>query len=522
MKPFLPNALAQSFSHMNRRSFLAQAALAAAGTRMAFAAPETAAGGPVVQTLLGQLRGSSQGGINNFRGVPFAQPPVGPLRFRAPQPALPWKGVRDATHFAAAAMQSEEKEVPQSEDCLYLNIWAPSQPGPHPVFVWIHGGGFTGGRSFDPLFDGTRFAQQGIICITLAYRLGVFGFLDLGPVLGSAYEGGANNALRDIMLALSWVQGNIASFGGDRKRVTVGGESAGAKLTDMLMGVPAAKGLFGQMISESGGAERIWTSAQAAGVASQFVAEWKSVSGAEAVALKDAPAADILNAQESFLKASTVHFPLRAEIDGQLIPEYPLAAINGGSTRGKRLLLGTNHDESALFIGPHPSHDPGPADLGNLPVAQFRSIEAEYALLYPEMSPDLQRIRSLTAEEYWIPSLRVADGHVRAGGSAFVYRFDYSPEAGRFAGLAFHSSELAFVWERSRPNEAAAAEQLATAMHDAWCAFMRGEAPQAAGLPSWPAYNLQRRPTMLLNTTSRIEDAPQKAEFDLWDGLLTR
>ncbi len=496
--------------------------MAAAGTRLSFAASGTAPGAPVVQTPLGQLRGTLQDGIKIFRGIPFAQPPVGPLRFRAPQPALPWKGLRDATHFAAAAMQPEEKEVPQSEDCLYLNVWAPAQPGPHPVFVWIHGGGFTGGRSFDPLFDGARFAQQGIVCITVAYRLGVFGFLDLGPVFGPAYEGGANNAIRDIMLALSWVQGNIGPFGGDPKRVTVGGESAGAKLTDTLMGVPSAASLFQQMISESGGAERIWSAAQAAEIASQFVTQWKTSSGHQAPTLKDAPAAEILNAQDNFIKTSPVHFPLRAQVNGKVIPQFPLAAINGGSARGKRLLLGTNRDESALFIGPHPSQDPGPADLGNLSVAQFRPVEANYARLYPEMNQDLQRIRSLTAEEYWIPSLRVADAHLRAGGSAFVYRFDYALQTGRFAGLAFHSSELAFVWEQVSSNAPAGAEQLATSMHDAWCAFIRGETPQAATLPAWPAYTLQTRPTMLLNSTSRVEDAPQKAEFDLWNGLLTR
>ncbi len=499
--------------------------MAAAGTRLAFASPDTSpdkSGAPIVQTPLGQLRGTLQDGIRIFRGVPFAQPPIGPLRFRAARPALPWKDVRDATQFAAAAMQSEEKEVPQSEDCLYLNIWAPSQPGPHPVFVWIYGGGFTAGRSFDPLFDGARFAKQGIVCITIAYRLGVFGFLDLGSVFGPAYEGGANNAMRDIMLALSWVQGNIAPFGGDPKRVTVGGESAGAKLTDTLMGVPSAGGLFQQMISESGGAERIWSTTQAADIASQFVTQWKTASGREALALKDAPAAEILNAQDTFIKASPVHFPLRPQVDGRLIPRYPLAAINGGSTRGKRLLLGTNRDESALFIGPHPSRDPGPADLGNLSVAQFRPVEAKYAQLYPEMGQDLQRIRSVTAEEYWIPSLRVADAHVRAGGRAFVYRFDYASETGRFAGLAFHSSELAFVWGQALSNAPAGTEQLATAMHDAWCAFIHGEAPQAANLPVWPAYNLQTRPTLLLNNTSRVEDAPQRAEFDLWNDLLTR
>lgn len=519
LNPISSASTMKYFPQMNRRSFLSHAAMAVAGTQLAFA---QSVNGPVVQTSLGTLRGTQEDGVSVFRGVPFAQPPVGPLRFRAPQPALPWKGVREATRFAAAAMQSGASDILQSEDCLYLNIWAPSQPGPHPVFVWIHGGGFTGGRSFDPLFDGARFARQGIVCITIAYRLGVFGFLDFGPEFGQAYEGGANNALRDIIRALTWVQANIAPFGGDAKRVTIGGESAGAKLTDTLMGVPSAAGLFQQMISESGGAERIWSSAQAAAIATQFLNQWKTSSGRDAVALKAAPAVEILKAQGSFIDASTVHFPLRAEVDGKLIPQFPLAAINGGLTHGKRLLLGTNHDESGLFIGPHPGHDPGPADLGNLTVGQFRPVEAQYAQLYPEMSDTLQRIRSLTAEEYWIPSLRVADAHVRTGGTAFVYRFDYAPAAGRFAGLAVHASELAFVWEQPGTEALAAKQELATAMHDAWSTFIRGKTPQAPGLPAWPVYNLQTRPTMLFNTTSRVEDAPQKAEFDLWDGLLTR
>lgn len=527
MKTALPASSPQPSPRLNRRRFLAQTAMATAGTHLAFAASgkmslPSSGIAPTVQTSLGNLRGTSEDGVNIFRGVPFAQPPVGLLRFRAPQPARPWMGVREATNFASAAVQPDAENIPQSEDCLYLNIWAPSQPGPHPVFVWIHGGGFTGGRSFDPLFDGTHFAKQGIVCVTLAYRLGVFGFLDFGPVFGPAYEGGANNALRDIILALSWVKGNIAPFGGDPRRVTVGGESAGAKLTDMLMGIPSANGLFHQMISESGGAERIWSSAQAADIAVQFVSQWKLFSGSDAASLQGAPGTAILSAQRSFIAASAVHFPLRAEIDATLIPQYPLTAINAGSTRGKRLLLGTNHDESALFIGPHPAQDPGPADLGNLSASQFRPIEAEYAQIYPGMSQDLQRIRSLTAEEYWIPSLRVADAHVRAGGTAFVYRFDYTPATGRFAGLAYHSSELSFVWDKPRPDASPQTELLTTAMHDAWCAFIRGDAPQADNLPAWSAYNLQTRPTMLLNTTSRLEEAPQKAEFDLWRGLLTR
>ena len=148
-----------------------------------------------------------------------------------------------------------------------------------PVFVWIHGGGFTGGSSFAPIFDGTEFAKAGVIVVTVAYRLGVFGFLEMEPLLGAEYAGSANNAVRDLICALEWVRENIAAFGGDAKRVTVGGESAGAKLTDVLMGVPEAQGLFAQMISESGGAERVWGKEHAAQVANGYGEVWGRACG---------------------------------------------------------------------------------------------------------------------------------------------------------------------------------------------------------------------------------------------------
>ncbi|HUX27725.1 MAG TPA: carboxylesterase family protein, partial [Terracidiphilus sp.] len=278
---------------ISRRAFLAQAGLAV----LAFHSRNLyslASSSPVtVRTPSGSLRGERSGEVNVFRGVPFAEPPVGSLRFRAPVNTKPWTGVRDATRFAASAMQAGEPGVVHSEDCLYLNIWAPEGKGPFPVYVWIHGGGFTGGRAFDPMFDGTALAQEGIICVTVAYRLGVFGFLEMEPLLGARYAGSANNALRDLITALGWVQENIASFGGDPSRVTIGGESAGAKLTDILMGVPSAQPLFHQMISESGGAERVWARPDSSEVARGFGEEWKSRSGMNIPSLLTAPAGSL-------------------------------------------------------------------------------------------------------------------------------------------------------------------------------------------------------------------------------------
>ena len=507
---------------LNRRTFLTQSMLSVAAAKLALAAPASA---PVlVQTASGPLRGVAEGNVNIFRGVPFAQPPVGPLRFRAPVPVSPWSDVRDATRFSAAPMQPNAPNLPQSEDCLYLNLWAPQTQGPHPVFVWIHGGGFTGGHAFEATYDGSDFAREGIVCITVAYRLGVFGFLDLGPILGAGYEGSANNALRDLVMALTWISRNVAAFGGDPQRVTIGGESAGAKLTDMLMGVPSAQPLFHQMISESGGAERIWPAAQAAAIANGFSTQWTSSSAGRAVAqLKTAPARDLLAAQDQFLRDWPVHFPLRTEIDGTLISKSPLETIRAGSTRGKRLLIGTNRDESALFIGPHPAQEPGKRDLGNLSVEQYRAVEQQYAQLYLSMTDEQRWIRSLTAEEYWVPSTRVAEAHVYAGGEAFVYLLEFAPSSGRFAGQAFHSYDVRFVWNHFGPDGSTPEElHFAAMVHAAWASFIRGEAPHATGLPTWPRYATSTRPTMILDTVSRIENAPQAQELAAWTGLLTQ
>ncbi len=504
---------------LSRRTFVGRAAIAASAAAVR---PLWAQSAATAKTRDGVLRGSIESGVSIFRGVPFAQPPVGDLRFRAPVKPLPWKGERDALKFAAAAMQPDRHDLAQSEDCLYLNVWAPDDKGPHPVFVWIHGGGFTGGESFDPVSDGTEFARQGIVCITVAYRLGVFGFLDVAPLLGAEYAGSANNGLRDLMAALTWVQENVTEFGGDPKQVTVGGESAGAKLTDILMGIPAAKGLFQQAVSESGGAERVWPAENATAVSHGFDKAWRDAEGGQAASLKSADAGRMIAVQEDFMKSWPQHFPLRPEIDGGLIPRLPVETIAAGSTRGKRLLIGTNREESALFIGPHPKHDATAADVGNLSLAKFDAVYQKYKALYPEMNDEQRRIRALTAEEYWVPSLRVADALVRGGGEAFVYELTFAESSGRMSGYAYHSLDVFLVWDKPHRVVLNAVDEAALAgtMHAAWLAFIQGKIPAATGLPAWPAYKTATRPTMMLDSASRVEERPQEAELRLWDHVL--
>lgn len=478
----------------------------------------------VVKTDLGVLRGETIDGVHIFRGVPYAEPPVGELRFRPAGKKKPWIGVRDARSFADSPVQTGEPGVKHSEDCLYLNLWTPTPggvqgKGPWPVFVWIHGGGFTNGHAFEATYDGSQFAHEGVVLVTVGYRLGVFGFLNWEPLLGAAYEGTANNALSDLVAALEWLQRNISVFGGDPARITVGGESAGAKLTDILLGTPRAQPLFSQAISESGGAERVWSKEASADVAEGFGKLWKDETQTAMAAMLDAPASALLDVQTKFLKSWSQHFPLRPQIDVDLLPRLPIKSI-GKSEGSKRLLIGTNRDESALFIGPHPEHDPTAQDLGNVQLPRFNEVFAKYASLYPDMSDELRRIRAVTAEEYWIPSERVAEAFVNGGGSAWMYRLDYAPTKGRMKGLAFHSEDIDLVWDRTKASPEAGETALAEQMHAAWLNFLKGEPPAAAGLPVWPQFTQEMRSTMLLNIPSKVAEHPQEAELMLWDGLL--
>ncbi len=511
----------------SRREFLLNGAVGAAALAVQplYALGLAANPSTVVTTPAGKLRGELAGGVRVFRGVRFAEPPVGDLRFRPPVAAKPWQGTRDALAFAPAPLQEVSDDLRTSEDCLFLNVWAPPGKGPFPVFVWIYGGGFTAGNTSTPLFDGTQFAREGILVVTVAYRLGVFGFMDLSPLLGPAYADSGNNAMRDLVCSLEWVHANISAFGGDPARVTVGGESAGAKATAAMMAIPRAAALFQSAISESGGGERVLTEAQATQISNQFGDLWRAAHPAASPGfddLRNASGADLLATQKALIAAATLHFPFRSQVGGSLLPRRPVDLVAAQSSAGKRLLIGTNRDESAAFLGAHPKADPLSRDLGNLDLTRFDAVFANYPALYPEMTEAQRRIRAVTAEEYWVPSIRLADAQVAGGGEAWMYRLDYSKQTGPMAGEASHGLDLGLLWEKldAVEREDPLAEPLSREMHLAWIAFVQGRAPAAPNLPAWQAYNPQTRPTMILGPDPRIEQNPQDGELRLWDGVL--
>jgi len=448
-------------------------------------------------------------GARIFLGVPFAEPPVDQLRFHAPVSLQPWTGSRQALTAPPAPLQAGRSSM--SEDCLYLNVFAPLTPGPHPVFVWIYGGGNIGGSANNPNFEGSPFARDGVVCVVINYRVGALGFLELGNALGPDYKGSGNNGIRDQVQALRWVRQNIAAFGGDPDQVTVGGESAGAKNVAALMAAPDAKGLFHRAIIESGSAQTVHGMEQAEAVTALFL----KVNQISARQLLTMSAHDLLDAQRKLLATYSANYPFRPVVDGSFLPDIPLKQIAKGP--GADLLIGTNRDEMAAFVDPARAAEPlNQKELSNTALADLMPVEAAYRSAFPALStPDLH-IRMLTAEEYWIPCVRIAEARSSQSVPTYMYRFDHRPGSGPFANRSAHGSESAFVWDHAQPETRALAKEI----HAAWVAFIRAGWPIATGLPEWPVYRIGKRETMILDDESHVESDPNGVERRIWNNRL--
>jgi para-nitrobenzyl esterase len=322
-------------------------------------------GNPIVETRYGKVQGSEQGSISVWKGIPFAQPPTGQRRFRAPQLPEPWTGVREATTFSPMAPQVPEvgasmvgaigadravEPRPMSEDCLYLNIWSPgASAGQRPVMVYIHGGAFTLGSASDPWYDGTSFAaNHNIVVVSLNYRLGILGFAYLKNLAGADATNTGNCGLLDQIAALEWVRENIAAFGGDPDNVTVMGESAGAMSIGTLLGMPAAQGLFRRAILQSGGASNLVTRPRATQVAQALLAKL-GLETSQLAALADVPLEALLKIQPELGREFGGILAYSPMIDGETLPQHPSAMIAQGSAANVAILAGTNRDEWRLF-----------------------------------------------------------------------------------------------------------------------------------------------------------------------------
>jgi para-nitrobenzyl esterase len=466
-----------------------------------------------VDVTAGRLRGTVRDGVMAFKGIPYAAPPTGVRRFRPAAPPPPWDGVRMATAFAPAAAQPPDAGfypddpdamplVDMAEDCLFLNVWAPATPGPHPVLVWLHGGAQIVGGTARPVYDGAVFAARGIVCVTVGFRLGALGFLlpDDDPDSGGA-------CLSDQAAALAWVSTNIAAFGGDPGRVTLGGESAGAKNIAALLAAPTASRLFQAAVLQSGGGETTHDVAAARAVTARFAAT-AGVAVAELTAL---PLADLLAAQQRLLAEAVRRFPFRPAHGTALLPAPPLAAVAAGSARGHALLIGTSRDELAPLVAEADLAD-GWRDglLAHRSAADMAAIEARAATALPGLSAIERRRRLLVAEEYVSPSLRLAEAQARAGGAAWMYRFDLELPSGPLAGTAPHTADLSPTWRRASPYDALPGDP-ARALHEAIVRFVHRHDP------GWPRYEAARGVTALIGRDITLAEHPGRALLDLFE-----
>jgi para-nitrobenzyl esterase len=451
------------------------------------------------------------------------------LRFRAPQAAAKWEGIRDATHNASSCVQPDSpltnlNGTERSEDCLYLNVWAPREAGNHPVFVWVHGGSNTVGSPSETIYDGTEFARRGVVVVDIAYRVGILGFLELDKILGPDYRGSASNGLKDITAALGWVRDNIHAVGnGDPTRVTLAGESAGGKNVTSLLGAPSARGLFQSVIIESGG-QAIFSQEAARNIA-RIVAKTIEETGGAAKNLLTLPPERILALQDELEKRIDRRSPYRAVVGDDFLPEAPLAAIGKGAMKNVRLLIGTNRDEMAIFTQPEAAGTPlAQSEMANLDLASAEPIYRHYAAAYPTLPPLALRIRFLTAEEYWVPNMRIAQAHrqASAAGTTWVYRFDREASSGMFAGQVPHASELPYVWNNLDdplyaqvlgPKDAVD-RKIADEMHGRWISFIFGKTPDVPGSPSWPTFGRQDQILIFGDVTKAGK--LDEAELALW------
>lgn len=449
-----------------------------------------------------------------WKGIPYAAPPVGPRRFRAPVPPDAWTGERDATRSGPVAVQGRDAimsgvtdKTAISEDCLSLNVYAPAEDGPpRPVVVWIHGGAFIMGSGSMPLYAGTSFAaRHDIVVVTINYRLGLLGLLYLGDVGGD--EAG-NNALLDQALALRWVAENIAVFGGDPSNVTVMGESAGAISIAHLLAMPAARGLFHRAILQSGASgfdppSRADATATARSVLDQL--------GTTIAGLADVPAERLLAVQGRLLRERGLAacFPY---VDGVTMPRAPLDAVRAGEAAKVPLLLGSNRDEWALF-------DTFLPDTTGAVKAQ---ITATLGDALPAFLAAYRSWNDLIGDvAFRIPMIRLAEAQPAP---VYMYRFDLaSPAFGGKLGAA-HGLELPFVWNRlDQPvaqlllgGDVTSYGPLALQIHDTWAAFITTGVPAGGGLPAWPRYEPATRSTLVIDRQSTVVDDPDAATRSLW------
>ena len=498
----------------------------------------------------GLVRGITKGGVDSWRGIPYARPPVGSFRLRAPGPVVPWAGEREASRFGTISAQFRRsiRTGPPSlrgsgEDCLTINVHMPSAhrraDARLPVMVYIHGGGYSAGSSGEFTEHGQSFIDAApVVYVSFNYRLGPLGYLDFTRYSTPARVFDSNLGLRDQVAALRWVHDNIAAFGGDPSDVTIFGESAGANAVIALMATPTAKGLFAAAIAQSAPADAIYYPEDTAHWAMDFIGllaqqERKSIDvndvRSAADLLANAGVRHLLQAS-SILQVRTPDaypgmFCLAPVVDGVFLPEHPMIAFHSGRAHRVPLIIGSNDREGSLFRG---RVDIIPRTPGRIQALFQGAPETSRALIhavYPHLPAPHDAADFAGDYGFWYPSTRVADFHSRFA-PVWVYRFDFAPPALRLLGLdATHGLEMFTLFDELDAPIARVITSLGgrraysavgSRMRSNWTRFAVSHAPD----DSWPPYTEQQRATLIIDEVDRIEDDPRSARRLAWNAFL--
>lgn len=508
---------------------------------------------PAVETIGGPVSGFASGDVSVFRGIRYAAPPLRSLRFRPPQPVLSRDGGRPQQDCAAVAVQyvfpdpaSVPPEsrwfdawAPRSEDCLVLNVWAPSTPGPlRPVMVWIHGGAFGGGSGYSPLTDGTHLAdREDVVVVSLNHRLGGFGFLSLAAY-GLEYADSGNVGLLDIVAALGWVRDNIERFGGDPRNVTLFGQSGGGWKISALLAMRSARGLFGKAIIQSGSYLRALDQEHADRIG-RDVLKRLGIAGSQLHRISDVPVEVLETAMDLGLPPDhpardlspeepaqifedgtwTWNFNFGPVIDGRSLTRHPYHPDAPPEAVGVSLMIGTTKDE----LDPEGAAAPFPASLSllekitrlGLPNDISRAVIATYRNNHPGATDD-EVLGALQNDALFsVPALRQTERSLDHGGNS-VYSYLFAWESPAQRNRAAHTAEIPFVFGTLNSEVVGApldaeTQSLGEHMRRAWAAFARSGNPNTPGLPDWRPYSLERRDTMIFDRRSHVDCDPRLA-----------
>jgi len=498
----------------------------------------------IVDTTSGKVQGYEKRGVLQFRGIPYAAPPVGDRRWRAPEAPEPWAGTLDATAFGPVVPQNASMfhqamgadVAPMDESaCLNLNVWTPAADGAErPVMVWFHGGAYVMGDGRTPFYDGVHLVRdRDVVVVTCNYRIGLLGYLHLGDI-DPDFAGSGNAGLSDQVAVLEWVRDNIAGFGGDAGNVTVFGESAGAFSIGTLLGTPAASGLFHKAILQSGACEHVHEADVATDTAHEVLAEL-GIPQSRASELRSVGVDRLLEAQSVVMSrrwggtGAGVKIPFQPVVDGVVLPEHPLDAVRKGSVAGVPIIAGCTREEMKLFVAFDPEvsqldeqalHEKAVQALGRDVIAAVDAFRAELGdMALPDLWQEL-----LTSRVFRLPCLHLLEAQQAHQPATFAYEFAWRSRAWDGMLGASHAMDIPFTFDNlDAPGASILVGEvdddmrtLATACGDAWTSFARNGRPEADGLPDWPAWTPGEAPTMILDTPPSLADDPWAFTREVW------